>query len=94
MSSQKRSRKSLDAARHRQRRGPTAAEGKSEIPSSAYAAAYEAQLVYGRDDLAQAVSQRDDGGEGGSSVSRRALRGSLIKWSGDVEGEEEIWLDR
>jgi hypothetical protein len=65
-----------------------------QIPPSAYVTAYEAPLVYDRVDLAEAVTRRDDGGQGEAIGSGSGARGSLIKWSGEREGEEEIWLDR
>ncbi|WWD17417.1 hypothetical protein CI109_101858 [Kwoniella shandongensis] len=59
------------------------------IPPSAYIQAYEAQLIYDQDDLAQEVTQKD---------GRRGL--GLIQYAGEVEDEGgmsvrgEIWADR
>ncbi len=82
-----------DPTRHHSR--PTESDRPPQIPSSAYVTAYEAQLIYGRDDLADRITRRDRFAEGGDGESGSGpSRGALIRWEGEHDGTEEIWLDR
>ena len=60
------------------------------IPPTACIQAYEAQLVYGQDDLArQLATPAEDLPE-----SSRARGRGLIQWTGDAEDGRRIWADR
>ena len=90
MSSSKRARLVINQNRSNRQASVTNPVHTLQIPSSAYITAYEAQLVHGRHDLSRQLGERHfNGGDGA-----RDSRGGLIKWSGDREGDGEIWLDR
>lgn len=64
----------------------TSLDRPQQIPSQAYIQAYEAQLIYGRTEVAARLAER--------SAQGSAM--GLIRWGGESgDGVEEgVWLDR